>query len=157
MAIQEVYYNVLNVVFSPLLRMHPAIGEAIIALLIAFTITLFYKYLVKQDKMKELRDQLKLKQKEIKDLQKTNPEEATKRTSEILTLTNQQMKMTMVPMMASLLFVILVFPWLKTVFVGPVVYLPVTILGREWFGWFLWYAIVSMPFSMAFRKIMGVM
>ena len=157
MAIQEAYYNFLSTIFSPLLGLHPAIGEAILAIGIVFVITLFYKYLVKQDAMKELREQIKAKQTEAKEKQKENPEEASKMTSEILKLTNKQMKMTFKPMLVSMLFVITLFPWLKTAFVGPIVYLPFEILGREWVGWFLWYIVVSMPFSIAFRKLMDVM
>ena len=102
-------------------------------------------------------DQIKAKQAEVKEVQKENPEEAKKMTSEILALTNKQMKMTFKPMLVSMMFVILLFPWLKLAFVGPIVTLPVEILGRTTFGWFLWYIIISMPFSMAFRKLLGVM
>ncbi|MBU3905345.1 MAG: DUF106 domain-containing protein [Nanoarchaeota archaeon] len=157
MAIQEAYYSFLSTIFAPLLALHPAIGEGILAISIVFVITLFYKYLVKQDDMKDIRDQIKAKQKEAKEVQKTNPEQAQKMTSEILALTNKQMKMTFKPMLVSMMFVILLFPWLKLAFVGPIVYLPVEILGRASFGWFLWYIVISMPFSMAFRKLLGVM
>lgn len=153
----EVYYNILSAVFSPVLGMHPAVGELLIAAFITFIITLFYKFLVNQKKVKEIRDKVKEIQKQSKDAQKDNPEKSKELTADMLKLTNQQMKMTLKPMMVTLLFVILTFPWLKTVFIGPIVYLPFSIMGREWFGWFLWYVILSMPLSVVFRKAMDVM
>jgi len=152
----EIYYNALTTVFGPVLGLHPAVGELAIAVFITFIITLFYKFLVNQNKVKDIRDKIKEIQKKSKDAQKENPEKSKELTTEMFKLTNQQMKMTMKPMLVTLLFVILTFPWLKTVFIGPIAYLPFSIFGREWFGWFLWYIILSMPLSVVFRKAMDV-
>jgi len=153
----EAYYKFLTLVFSPILSLHPAIAELIIAGMITFVITLFYKFLVDQKKMKSIREKIKEMQKEAKEHQKTDPEKANKITAEMFKLTNQQMKTNMKPMIVTLLFVILIFPWLKTVFIGPIVQLPVTLMGRTSFGWLLWYITISIPLSMTFRKLMGVM
>lgn len=153
----DAYYSALTTLFGPVLGLHPAVGELIIVIFITFIITLFYKFLVDQKKVKELKDAVKEKQKQAKELQKTDPDASKKMTAEIFGLTNKQMKMTMKPMIVTLLFVILIFPWLKTVFIGPVVYLPFAIFGKESFGWLLWYIVASIPLSMLFRKAMGVL
>jgi len=162
----DFYYSALSTLFSPLMGLHPAIAEMIIAAIIVFIITLFYKFLVDQKKLKEIRDQVKEMQKKSKEMQKENPEKAKEITSEMLGLTNKQMKMTMKPILVTLLFVFLIFPWLRTVFMGPVVMLPFRIpwmhifpfefLWRDWFGWFMWYVLCSLPLSILFRKFMGV-
>lgn len=151
----DAYYGILTKLFGPVLALHPAVGELLIAAFITFVITLFYKFLVDQKKVKEIRDNIKEMQKKSKD-SKEDPEKVKETTSEMFKLTNQQMKMTMKPMIVTLLFVILIFPWLRVVFIGPIVYLPFSIFGREWFGWFLWYVVLSMPLSIIFRKAMGV-
>ena len=152
----DIYYGALTTLFSPVLALHPALAELIIAGLITFVITLFYKFLVDQKKMKEIREKVDAMRKEVKEYQKTDPEKANQVTTEMFKLTNQQMKINMKPMIVTLLFVILIFPWLKTVFIGPIVQLPFSLLGRTSFGWLLWYITVSIPLSTAFRKLMGV-
>ncbi len=157
MPIVEAYYHALTTLFSPLMGFHPAIAELMIAIFITFTITVFYKLLIDQNAIKEIRGKMKELQSKSKELQKTDPSKAKEMTTEMFALTNKQMKMTTKPLIVTMLFVILIFPWLKTVFIGPVVNLPFSMFGREWFGWFLWYFVTTMPLSSIFRKAMGVM
>jgi len=60
-------------------------------------------------------------------------------------------------MIPSMLFVIVFLPWVVLNFTGPVVMLPFSLpyFGND-FGWLMWYMITSIPFSITFRKIMGV-
>ncbi|MDD5417119.1 MAG: EMC3/TMCO1 family protein [Candidatus Aenigmarchaeota archaeon] len=150
----EIYYNALNAMFGPALGLHPALGELIVAAFITFIITIFYKYLLDQNKVKELKDKTKELQQKLKETK--DKEETNKLTSEMFGMSNQQMKMTFKPMILTLIFVISIFPWLKVAFPGQIVTLPFEILGRTSFGWFLWYIIVSFPLSIGFRKLMGV-
>jgi len=151
----ESYYGALSFIFGPVLALPAAVGELIIAAFITLIITLFYKYLVNQNKVKEIRDktkELQKKMKETKDKETTN-----KLTTEMFSLSNQQMKMTFKPMMITLVFVVLIFPWLGTAFPGTIVTLPFEMFGRTSFGWFLWYVIISVPLSFIFRKALDVM
>jgi uncharacterized membrane protein (DUF106 family) len=81
MAIVESYYAVLSMVFGPVLGLPPVLGEAILAALLTLIITLFYKYLVNQNVLRDLKAQMKALQAKAKELQKTNPAEANKTVS----------------------------------------------------------------------------
>ncbi|MBU3896749.1 MAG: DUF106 domain-containing protein [Nanoarchaeota archaeon] len=151
----DAYYGALSFIFSPVLTLPAAVGELIIAAFITLIITLFYKYLVNQSKVKEIRDKTKELQKKMKET--TDKEETSKLTTEMFAMSNQQMKMTFKPMMVTLVFVVLIFPWLKIAFPGTIVTLPFEIMGRTSFGWFLWYVVVSVPLSFMFRKVLDVM
>jgi uncharacterized membrane protein (DUF106 family) len=151
----EGYYGALSFIFAPILGLPPAVGELIIAAFITLIITLFYKYLVNQNKVKEIRDKTKELQKQIKEAK--DKETTNKLTTEMFSLSNQQMKMTFKPMMITLVFVVLIFPWLGTAFPGQIVTLPFEMFGRTSFGWFLWYVVISVPLSFIFRKAMDVM
>ena len=151
------YYGVLNTVFAPVLALPPAAGELAVAAVITFVITLFYKVMVNQAKVKELWDQQKEIQREVKKLQKDSPEEANKKMSEMLKLNNTLMMLNMKPMLPTMLIVILVFPWVASTFQGHIALLPFNLpyFGAD-FGWLMWYFVISLPLTQLFRKLMGV-
>ena len=152
------YFEMLSAVFAPIMALPPIVAELVIAAMITFVITLFYRLLVNQEKMKELREQQKELQKKSKELQKTNPEEANKVMGEALRLTNKQMRMNMKPMIPTFIIVIAILPWLAHVYAYVrVAVLPFTLpyFGND-FGWLMWYFIVSIPLTQIFRKAMGV-
>lgn len=152
------YYSALSAIFAPVLALPPAIAELILAAIIIFIITLFYKYLVDQNKVRDHKEQIKELQKRIKELQKTNPAEANKLLGEVLNMTNKQMLMNFKPMIPTMLLVFALLPWIAFVYAGKqVVLLPFAIpyFGSD-FGWIMWYLIISIPLSMLFRKLLGV-
>lgn len=153
----EWYYNILTAVFQPILNLPVAIAELIIAAIILFIITLFYRFLVDQNKVIELKTKLKEKQKEAKEIQKTNPKQANALMNETLKLTNKQFKMNMKPLFFGFIIVIILLPWVGYVFPGSVVFLPFSLpyFGND-FGWLMWYIIISFPLNQLFRKFMGV-
>jgi uncharacterized membrane protein (DUF106 family) len=157
MGIVESYYAALSTVFGPLVALPPVIGEAIFAAMITLVITLFYRYLVDQASLREMKAQMKALQDKAKELQKTNPEEANKTVSEVLKLSNKQMIMNFKPMFPTLIFVLLLLPWMGTVWNGAVAMLPFTLpyFGND-FGWLMWYILLSVPMSQVFRKALGV-
>ncbi len=157
MGIVESYYAALSVVFGPLIALPPVIGETILALMITLVITFFYKYMVNQATLRELKAQMRELQAKAKELQKTNPEEANKTVSDVLKLSNKQMMMNFKPMLPTMLFVILLLPWMATVWTGPVALLPFNLpyFGTD-FGWLMWYILLSVPMSQVFRKFLGV-
>ena len=67
-----VFESLLDPVFSPLLQLHPLWGIAIISLILTWIITLVYKWVTDQKLMKELKDDIKSVQKEMKEF-KDNP------------------------------------------------------------------------------------
>ncbi|MBU5575296.1 MAG: EMC3/TMCO1 family protein [Candidatus Aenigmatarchaeota archaeon] len=150
----EVINNGFNFIFSPILELPPIIAETIIVALIIFIITLLSKYLVNQEKVKQIKAEIKSLQEKIKELQKTNPSEANKHFYNIIMLNNKLMRLNLKSMVVSLLIFILFFPWLSSVFLENVVII-IPYLNIK-FGWLMWYLITSLTFSFLFRKILNV-
>ena len=140
-----------------LLGLHPGIEELLLAAVIVFITTLIYRFLMNQNEAREIKSQQKEKQEKMKELQKTNPEEANKVMTEVLRLSNKQFKIMMKPMIVSFLIVIIILPFLPDLFPGVVVNLPFSIpfFGND-FGWLAWYIIVSVPLNSIFRRLLGV-
>jgi uncharacterized membrane protein (DUF106 family) len=132
------------------------IEEILASAAIVFIISVFYRLLINQNEIRELKSSLKEKQAKMKELQKTNPEEANKMLSEILKLNNKQLRMTMKPMLLTLVVVGIALPYFGQVFPGEVVKLPFTLpyFGND-FGWLAWYIIVSVPLGQLIRKLIG--
>jgi uncharacterized membrane protein (DUF106 family) len=132
------------------------IVELLLSALIVFLISIFYRFLIKQNEIRELKSNLKEKQAKMKELQKTNPQEANKIMTEVLALTNKQFRMTMKPMLLTLVVVGVALPYFGQIFPGVVVKLPFTLpyFGND-FGWLAWYIIVSVPLGQLFRKLIG--
>jgi len=154
----DVYFAVLSAIFAPVLALPPALAETILAAIIIFIITLFYKYLLDQNKIREHKEQIKNLQQRIKELQKTNPAEANKMLGDVLAMTNKQMLMNFKPMVVAIVFVLAFLPWISHTFGGKsVAKLPFTLpyFGND-FGWIMWYLIVSIPLSILLRKLLEV-
>lgn len=133
------------------------IEEFLASAAITLVITIIYKFLTNQNEMKQLKISVKEKQSKIKELQKTNPQEATKMLNEIMALSSKQMRMNMKPMLLTLVVVGITLPWLGQVFPGVVVKLPFTLPYFENdFGWLAWYIVISIPLNYYFRKLLRV-
>lgn len=147
----------MGTVFGPLLGLHPALAVAAIAVLMTFMSTLFYRFLINQTKMREIKQQMGELQKRVKELQKTSPDEAKQAMNELLKIQNTQMRQSFKPMFPTLLLVAIVLPWVASAFNGPVALLPVSLpyFGAD-FGWLMWYFMVSISVTQVFRKILGV-
>lgn len=153
----EGYFSILTTIFQPILILPAPVAELIIAAFILFIVTLFYKFLVNQNKVRELKTKLKEKQEEAKEMQKTNPKQANVLMSEILKLTNKQFKMNLKPLFFTFILIIILLPWVASVFPGAVVLLPFSLpFFENDFGWLMWYIIISIPLNQLFRKFMGV-
>jgi uncharacterized membrane protein (DUF106 family) len=148
-----------------LLGLHPVIEEIMLALVIIFITTMLYKLLIKKDAVKKIKEEQKEKQQRIKELQKTNPEEANKLMSEVLKLSNKQFKLMMRPMMVSSIFIILVLSWMSGIYSEFIPALPFVwpsflswLVGVEgWIKpWLAWYILVSIPMNTVFRRLLGV-
>ncbi len=152
----EFYYSALSVLFAPLLVI-PSLGIFILASVVSFIITLLHKLLVDQEKVKKIREEIKEIQKQIKKLEKTEVAEANRLTAEMLKLTNKQMMSNIKPMLASMVLLVLLLPWVASTFPNSVAMLPFSLpfFGND-FGWLAWYVIASIPFSMLSRKLLDV-
>ncbi|MBN2202578.1 MAG: DUF106 domain-containing protein [Candidatus Aenigmarchaeota archaeon] len=140
-----------------ILGLSAAIEEFLLVALILFGSSLIYKFLLDHEKLKEIKSKQKEKQERLKEIQKTNPDEANQVMNEMLKLSQNQMKLTMKPMIVSLIVFMLVLPIMPQLFPDSVVNLPFTLpyFGSD-FGWMAWYFILSLPLNSIFRKILGV-
>lgn len=149
--------SMLSGVFAPLLGMNPVIGLFIFAAFISFVLTLPYKFLLDQKKVRELKEKTKEIQKQIKEAQKTDQKKANELLTEMLALSNKQMLSNFKPMLPGMMLVVILLPWLASAFAGPIVILPFSlpIFGND-FGWLMWYLLASIPLTYIFRKMLGV-
>ncbi|MFH1473724.1 MAG: EMC3/TMCO1 family protein [Candidatus Aenigmatarchaeota archaeon] len=148
-----------------LLGLSPIIEELLLASVMVFITSLFYRFLMDQNKMRDLKNQQDEKQKRMKELQKTNPEEANNVMKEILGLTNKRNKLMMKPMLVTFIVVGLALSWMSGLYSGFIPLLPfVWPSFMSWFigveglikPWLAWYIVVSFPLNSIFRKILGV-
>ncbi|MEM5778500.1 MAG: EMC3/TMCO1 family protein [Candidatus Aenigmatarchaeota archaeon] len=132
------------------------IEEFLLTMLIVFVISVFYRFLINQNEIRELKASLKEKQTKLKELQKTNQQEANKVLNEILLLNNKQFRIMLKPMLLTLIVVGLSLSYFGQLFPGTVVKLPFELpfFGSD-FGWLMWYIIISIPLGQLFRKLLG--
>lgn len=88
------------------------IEEILVTAVIVFVTTLAYRFLINQNDLRELKQKMKEKQEEAKKLQGSSPEESKRAMSETLILSNKQMRMTMKPMMVSLIIFFIFLPFI---------------------------------------------
>lgn len=95
--------------------MLPIIDVTIIAIILIFIINLGYKFLIKQEEAKIIKERQKELSKQSKEEQKKgNQQKSNELLNEMLKENGKLMKMTMKPMMVSMLLVILVLPWVAS-------------------------------------------
>jgi uncharacterized membrane protein (DUF106 family) len=102
----------LNFVFGPLLKLPPFWGILIISFIISVIIVLVYKFFTNQKVMKELKDETKALQKQIKTL-KDNPSEAMAVQKKAMQTNMQYMMKSMKPTLITFIPIIIIFGWLQ--------------------------------------------
>ncbi len=88
------------------------VEEILVTAAIVFVTTLAYRFLMNQNDLRELKQKMKEKQEEAKKLQSSSPEESKKVMAETLMLSNKQMRMTMKPMMLTLILFFIFLPFI---------------------------------------------
>ncbi|MBD3155082.1 MAG: DUF2208 domain-containing protein [Candidatus Aenigmarchaeota archaeon] len=156
--------SVWNVVFSPILGLHPAIAIFIVCGIITTVITLINKKTMGTTDAKEVKKEMEEARKKMMEAQKNGEkEEVDKHMKKMMEMNSDYLQKMMKPMMVSLgismLIVILVFPWLRETFSGVVILtIPeaLPLLGGKELTWLVWYVICSVGLGLGLRKIMGV-
>lgn len=114
----------LEFLFSFLLAYTPALAVLIFSIIILIVINIFYKVLINQNEAKRIKQKTKDISKEMKEAQKAGDTTRSKKLmSEMLTENNRMMKMTMKPMIVSLIVVIVLLPSLATFYSDKMVVL----------------------------------
>jgi uncharacterized membrane protein (DUF106 family) len=107
--------NILDILLGPLMSLNPTLSLAILSLIISAIVTIAYKYLTDQTLMKQLKDDLKRLQKEMK--------ENRSDTKRVLGLQKEAMEKNMTymshslkPSLITLLPIIFIFGWMNANF-----------------------------------------
>jgi len=111
MAITEFF----NFVFAPLMAQGPMFAIVSVSLLIAFVFSALYLVLVDQQKMKRIKSEIKEIQEKMKKAQKSgNDKEIKALFSNSMKLQNEMMRLTLKPIIVSMLIFFIIIPWMYT-------------------------------------------
>ncbi len=138
-----------NTVFGPIMRLGYPINMIVISVILTLIVTLIYKYTTNQTKMKELKDEIKAAQAEIKK-NKDNPTRMMEIQKGAMEKNLIYMKHSLVPMLITFIPLIIMFGWLRSYFTAAE---NPKFLGLSW----IWmYLISSIILSIIIRKILKV-
>lgn len=144
--------------FAPLIAGGMFAGLTFVSMAMSSLTTFFYKFLVDQASMKEVRknmefhrDAANIAQKE-KNIQKMNESVA-----KMMELNKKYFSLSTKPLLVSLLVFSVVFPWMTQKFANVVVSLPFSLpfIGNS-LGWFGWYFLLAVPSSVITRKLLDI-
>ncbi len=113
---------VLEFLFGFLLNYTPALAVFIFSIIILFVINIFYKILVNQNEAKATKERTKEISREMKEAQKSGDKDKSKRLmGELMSQNSKMMRMTMKPMIVSLIVVVILLPSLATFYGDKIV------------------------------------
>jgi uncharacterized membrane protein (DUF106 family) len=104
--------SIFDPVFVPLIRISPLLAVVVLSLLITFIMTIIYKYMTNQKRMKEMKDKLNGFQKEIKAAGK-DQKRMMEINKEMMMINAEYMKHSLKPMIVSWIPVLLIFAWMS--------------------------------------------
>jgi len=133
----------INIVFF--IKQNPKLGIILISLIVTIFVSLVNKYTTDQKRMKEIKENQKKLQEEIK-RNKNDPKKMLELQKEMMTYSGEMMKHSFKPMIFTLIPLLVLFGWLKNVFIG-------TILEKSWIWW---YIISSIILSLVVKKIFRI-
>lgn len=139
-----------NMIFGPIMNLPDPLNLLIISFILTFTITIAYKYLTDQVKMKELKTEMKDMQKKMKEL-KSQPDKMMAMQKDSMKKNMEYMKHSIKPTLFTFIPIIIIFGWLRSYYeaLGN----PAVFLGLKW----IWaYIIFSIVISIVLRKVMKV-
>src|SRR3989338_5069340 len=106
-------FSFLDPVLGPFLQMNSLLAITILSLLISLIITLIYKYTTNQDLMKQIKDEIREFQKELKSL-KDNPAEMMRVQKEAMKTNMKYMSMSMKATLITFIPIIFIFGWMSS-------------------------------------------
>lgn len=137
-----------NTLFGWAIAISPLFGMILITFIMTLITTLAYKYFTDQYAVKNLREDMKKLQKEMKD---TKDEKRKIDISKTIWEKNMEtMKHSIKPMLITFLPIIVLFNWLRSAYTGY------GILFLGYFQWLGTYILFSIAFSIILRKLFKV-
>ena len=109
------YYDFLNIIFAPLLKLPILWTIIILSFLVSIIIIVITKYTTDQALMKKLKDDIKEYQKQIKEL-KGNPAKAMEVQKKAMELNMKYMMHSLKPTIITFIPIILIFGWMSSTF-----------------------------------------
>jgi len=144
--LKQSIHAVLNPTFGTLLNYNATIGLIIITAIMSLILTLVQKYTTNQEELRKLRAEQKILQEEMKKY-KDHPEKLLELQKQQLAFMPRTMDITMGSMAYTAIPILLFFRWFYDYFAEN----PVKIFG--FMGWILAYLLLSIIFSMIYRKV----
>jgi uncharacterized membrane protein (DUF106 family) len=152
--IKEPVHMILNPSLGKLLAFNKYLGMILIAAILNLAITLLQKFTIDKETMKEI----KKEQKELKESMKKykgHPEKLMELNQKQFELIGKSLPLTMRPIIFTSIPFILLFRWFHDIF-GADGFLNGTIyLG--FMTWFWFYLLISIMFSLTYRKVFDVL
>lgn len=148
----------LDLIFSPLVAGSMFAGLTTASVAMSSLTTLFYKFLVDQASMKEVRKDMEFHRDAANAAQKEkNIQKMNESVSKMMELNKKYFSLSMKPLLFSLLVFAVVFPWMTERFADVVVKLPFSLpfIGND-LGWFGWYFLLAVPASVITRKLLDI-
>ena len=109
------YYDFLNIIFSPLLKLPILWAVILMSFTISLIIIIITKYTTDQALMKKLKEDLKDHQKQIKEL-RGNPAQAMQVQKKAMELNMKYMSHSLKPTLITFIPIILIFGWMSATF-----------------------------------------
>lgn len=130
---------------TELVQSSPRISIIIISLIVTIFITAVRYFMTDREKMKEIKDRQKELRREMKEY-KDHPEKMMEINKKMLEDFPEQMKQSFKPMLITIIPIILIFGWMKSVYA-------VTAIASSWLWWYIGASII---FSIILSKSLGL-
>lgn len=147
-------------VISTFYGINPVLALAVIAALLSFLFALMQMKFTDPIKMRYLKGEMTKLKEQIKKAQSAKKEKELKKLWEkSININSQFMKMSMKPMMGSVIVVLFAFPFIAKAFAELSVKLPFGIpllASSGYVGWLGFYIIISIPATIISRKLLGI-
>ena len=105
--------SILTVAFSPILKLDPLLGIAIISFIIALFMAIIQKFTTNQNAMKALKEEMAAHNKEMKN-HKDNPKKVMEIQKQVMQKNMEFMKHSFKPMIFTFIPIIIIFGWLNS-------------------------------------------
>lgn len=154
-------FGIYNIVLGPLLKLKPLYSIAIISVALSLLFTILQKKLVNQEKVNYIKSEMeKIKKQVDKTKGKGKEKEQAKLLEKQLKLTQQHFMINLKPLIASLVVLSLLLPWLRYYYSVARFKIPFAIpllAPNAVIGWLGAYIIISIPTTIILKKLLDVM
>ncbi|HIH14228.1 MAG TPA: DUF106 domain-containing protein [Nanoarchaeota archaeon] len=138
---------------TSLMLQNPLLSISLISIILALATTLIYKYATDQSMLKQIREDTKKYQEQLK-THKGDPQKMLEIQNQMMPLQSKMMMQSFKPMLITIIPFIIIFKLLGDVYTTLIV-IPLSFWPGH-LGWIGVYVIVSMIFTTIFRKALKV-